>query len=156
MVICDYLDEITPGSLYPADAFAKAQNRSWIEFGNDILNTTFDLLRTDDPEKLNQFIKTLTDRFKILENEISDTDYFNGNEFLMIDAIFAPIFRYHHSISKSKDYGIFENTPKVKAWGDQLLKRPSVVNSVSKSYDEAFVNRFKKMNSIIGNVMAAG
>lgn len=155
MVICDYLDEITPDSLYPADAFSKAQNRAWIEFGNDILNTTFDLLRTDDAKKLNQFTETLTDRFEILEDEISDGDYFNGNEFSMVDAVFAPIFRYHHNISKGKDYGIFKDAPKVKAWGDRLLQRPSVIKSISESYNETFVNRFKKMNSIIGNAMAS-
>lgn len=155
MVICDYLDEITPGSLYPADAFKKAQNRAWIEFGNEILSTTFEMLRTDDETRLNHLTNVLTDRFEILENEISDGEYFNGSEFSMVDAVFAPIFRYHKQISNTKDYGIFEDAPNVKAWGDRLLERPSVINSVSDSYDNTVVNHFKKMNSIIGNAMAA-
>ena len=155
MVICDYLDEITPGSLYPADAFEKAQNRAWIEFGNEILSTTFEMLRTDDEARLNHLTNVLTDRFEILENEISDGAYFNGNEFSMVDAVFAPIFRYHKQISNTKDYGIFEDAPNVKAWGDRLLERPSVINSVSDSYNVTVVNQFKKMNSIIGNALTA-
>ena len=155
MVICEYLDEITPGSLYPADAFEKAQNRSWIEFGNHILGSTFDFLRTDDSKKFNHLKSSLTDHFEVLEDEISDADYFNGSDFSMIDAIYAPIFRYHKRISDYEDYGLFEDAPRVKAWGERLLERPSVINSVSESYDEGVTKFLKKQNSILGNAMTA-
>ena len=36
-VITEYLDEISPDSLHPDDAFAKAHNRSWIEFASATL-----------------------------------------------------------------------------------------------------------------------
>ena len=155
MVICEYLDEITPGSLYPADAFEKAQNRSWIEFGNHILGSTFDFLRTDDSKKFNHLKSSLTDHFEVLEDEISNDDYFNGSNFSMIDAIYAPIFRYHKRISDYKDYGLFEDAPKVKTWGERLLERPSVINSISESYDEGVTKFLKKQNSILGNAMTA-
>lgn len=151
MVICDYLDEITPASLYPTDAFAKAQNRAWIEFGNDILSTTFDLLRTDDDKKFNSLTSTLTDRFEILEDEISNGDYFNGAEFAMIDAVYAPIFRYHKRILDHKDYGIFEDAENVKAWGDRLLERPSVIKSIPDTYEESLMKFLKNQNSVLGN-----
>lgn len=155
MVICEYLDEITPGSLYPADAFERAKNRAWIEFGNDILDSTFTLLRTDDPKKVSHLTNTLSERFEVLEDVISDADYFNDSNFSMVDAVYAPIFRYHKLISSCTDYGIFNDAPKVKAWGDRLLERPAVIKSVSESYDKAVVNRFVKMNSIIGQALAA-
>ena len=155
MVICEYLDEITPGSLYPADAFEKAQSRSWIEFGNHILGSTFDFLRTDDSKKFNHLKSSLTDHFDVLEDEISDADYFNGSDFSMIDAIYAPIFRYHKRISDYEDYGLFEDAPRVKAWGERLLERPSVINSVPESYDEGVTKFLKKQNSILGNAMTA-
>ena len=107
MVICDYLDEITAGSLYPSDAFAKAQNRAWIEFGNEILNSTYEFFLTDDPKKFKHLKNILIDRFEVLEDEISNGDYFNGVDFSMIDAVYAPIFRYHKSIADYKNYGIF-------------------------------------------------
>lgn len=155
MVICEYLDEITPGSLYPADAFEKAQNRSWIEFGNQILGTTFDFLRTDDSKKFNHLKSALTDHFEVLEDEISNGDYFNGPDFSMVDAVYAPVFRYQKLISDYKDYGIFEDAPNVKAWGERLLERPSVIKSVSESYDESVTKFLKKQNSILGNAMTA-
>ena len=36
-VICEYIDEVTPGSLHPVDPVRRAKHRSWIEFGSSIL-----------------------------------------------------------------------------------------------------------------------
>lgn len=148
MVICDYLDEITENSLYPSDAFNKAQNRSWIEFGNDILNTTFNFLHENDPKKFNHLKETLVDRFEILEEQMTEGEYYNGTDFSMIDAVYAPIFRYQQQISQHKDYEIFEDAPMVMAWGERLLKRPSVINSIPDTYQEDMDNYFKNLDSI--------
>lgn len=149
MVICDYIDEITPETLYPSDAFEKAQNRSWLEFGNGILDTTFKFLRENDPKKFKQLKETLIDHFEILEEEFKNGEFFNGADFAMIDAVYAPIFRYHQRIENYKDYEIFEDAPNVKAWGDRLLERPSVVSSVPVSYEADITKFFKNLDSIL-------
>lgn len=150
MVICDYLDETTEGSLYPTDAFAKAKNRSWIEFGNEILSTTFDFLHANEAKKFNLLKETLIDRFEILEEELQNEPYFNGTDFAMIDAVYAPIFRYQQRIAMYKDYEIFEDAPNVKTWGERLLERPSVIGSIPDSYEEDITNYFKNLDSILG------
>lgn len=149
MVICDYIDEITPETLYPSDAFEKAQNRSWLEFGNGILDTTFKFLRENDSKKFNHLKETLIDYFEILEEEFKNGKFFNGADFAMIDAVYAPIFRYHQHIEKYKDYEIFEDAPNIKAWGDRLLEHPSVVNSVPESYEEDITKFFTNLDSIL-------
>ena len=153
MVICDFLDETTKGSLYPSDAFEKAQNRAWIEFGNDILVTTFKFLHEDDPKKFNHLKETLIDRFEILEDEFSNGKYYSGEKFSLIDAVYAPIFRYHKQIAKYKDYEIFQDAPNVKAWGDRLLERPSVISSIPSSYEDDISGYFKKLDSILGKIV---
>lgn len=150
MVICDYLDETTPDSLYPNDAFDKALNRSWIEFGNDILNTTFNFLHEDNPKKFNHLKETLIDRFEILEEEMPEGEYYNGADFSMIDAVFAPLFLYLEQITKYKDYEFFEDAPNVKTWGERLLQRPSVINSVPGSYQEDITAYLTGLDSILG------
>ncbi|MFK5914380.1 MAG: glutathione S-transferase family protein [Woeseiaceae bacterium] len=149
MVICDYLDDITPSSLYPDDAFDKALNRSWLEFGNEILTSTFKLLHENDAKKFNHLKETIIDHFEILEEEFSNGNYFNGDDFAMIDAVYAPIFRYHQRIASYKDYNFFEDSPNVKAWGDRLLERPSVINSIPESHEEDITKYFKNLDSII-------
>lgn len=148
MVICDYLDEITEGSLYPEDPFAKAKNRAWIEFGNDILSTTYEFYSTEDKKRFNHAKETLIDRFEVLEEEIGEGNYFNGEEFSMIDAVYGPVFRYHQRIAGYKDYGLFEDAPNIKAWGDRLMQRPSVINSVPQSYDSDMTAYLQKLDSV--------
>jgi glutathione S-transferase len=148
MVICEYLDEITEGSLYPGDAFKRAQNRAWIEFGNDILSSTFEFYTTEDEKRFKHLTNILVDRFEVLEEEISDGTYFNGEEFSMVDAVYAPIFRYHNRIAQYKDFGFFDDAPKIKAWGDKLLERPSVIQSVPYTYEQDTTNYLKKLDSV--------
>ena len=150
MVICDYLDEITPNSLYPNDTFEKALNRSWIEFGNDILDTTFNFLHENDAKKFNHLKETLIDRFEILEEEMPEGEYYNGADFSLIDAVYAPLFLYLEQIEKYKDYELFEGAPNVKAWGQRLLQRPSVINSVPESYQADITAYLTGLDSILG------
>ena len=149
MVICDYLDDVTPGSLYPKDPFNKAQNRSWLEFGNEILNITYDFIYESDPKKFNHLKETLSDRFEILEEELNLGKYFNGDNFAMVDAVYASIFRYHQHIAMIKDYEIFEDAPNVKSWGDRLLNHPSVIKSIPESYEIDISKYFKNLDSIL-------
>ena len=148
MVICEYIDEISEGSLYPADAFKRAQNRAWIEFGNDILSLTFEFYTTEDEKRFKHLTHTLIDRFEVLEEEITEGTYFNGEEFSMVDAVYAPVFRYHNRIAQYKDFGFFDDAPKIKAWGDKLLERHSVIQSVPDTYEQDLTNYLKKLDSV--------
>jgi glutathione S-transferase len=148
MVICEYIDEISEGSLYPADAFKRAKNRAWIEFGNDILSTTFEFYTTEDEKRFKHLTNILIDRFEVLEDEISEGSYFNGEDFSMVDAVYAPVFRYHNRIAQYKDFGFFDDAPKIKAWGDKLLERQSVILSVPDTYEQDTTNYLKKLDSV--------
>lgn len=149
MVICDYLDEITEGSLYPADAFKKASNRSWIEFGNTILDRTFDIFNTQDEKQFKHLTNTLIDHFEILQDELSDGNYFNGDDFSMTDAVYAPIFRYYERIARYKDFGFFEDAPKIKDWSDRLLTHTSVVKAVPVTYESDMDEYIKNLDSVL-------
>jgi glutathione S-transferase len=148
MPICEFLDEVTPGSMHPGDAFEKAQNRAWIEFGNDILTTTYTFFTTDDEAVFKQSVATLTDRFDVLEEILTEGPFFNGEAFCIIDAVYAPIFRYHESIKRYHDYGFFGDTPQVSAWAQALLSRPAVKNCVPDTYTQELHDYLIKQNSL--------
>jgi len=151
MAICEYLDEITPGSLYPLDPFIKAQNRAWIEFGNDILSHTYSFYTTADDIAFKQNVATITERFDTIEEYLGEGPYFNGEKFSIIDAVYAPIFRYHQGVKKYYDYGFFDDTPKILAWSEALLERDSVQNSVPKTYHTELENYFLRQQSKFGD-----
>ncbi|MDU1670590.1 MAG: glutathione binding-like protein, partial [Bradyrhizobium sp.] len=62
--------------------------------------------------------------------------YFAGAQFSLVDAVFAPVFRYFDVFDAYGDLGIFAATPKVRAWRDQLAQRPSVQTAVGADYPE--------------------
>ncbi len=150
MVICEYLDEITPGSLHPADPFARAINRAWIEFGNEILDKTFTLFKTED-EKAHKHAKSIIlDRFDILEENLQHRPYFNGEDFSLLDAAYAPMFRFYEVTRSLLDFDVYEDTPKVKAWAGALLARPSVVQCVHADFMDNLKGFLTRPDSFFG------
>lgn len=149
MVICEYLDEVTPGSLHPLDPFDKAQNRAWIEFGNEILGNTYNLFTTDDEKTYKHTSAVIADRFDILEEQLTKAPYFNGIEFSLVDAVYAPLFRFYEVAKKFTDFEFFEDTPNIVKWWELLLSRPSVETSIPESYIQDMEAYLKKQDSVL-------
>ena len=50
--------------------------------------------------------------------------------------MFAPIFRYFEVFDELSDLGMFDRTPKVRAWRAALALRPSVRTAVGPDYPQ--------------------
>ena len=152
MVICEYLDEVTPGSLHPADPFDKAQNRAWIEFGNSILDLTYGLFSTDDEKRFKRLTAELDEKFDTLEEDcLTGMPFFNGDTFSIIDAVYAPIFRYHDELEKYHDFGFFDDRSHLTLWKKTLLTHDSVIKSVPETFNEEFEASLRKRESILSS-----
>lgn len=75
-------------------------------------------------------------RFTQLEAELGDGPYFAGPAFGMVDAAFAPAFRYFDTFDRIGDFGFWTGVPKVQRWREALAVRPSVAAAVSPTYGE--------------------
>lgn len=154
LAICEYLDEVTPGSLYPDDPFKKAQNRAWIEFGNAILDSSFDLYSTEDEKRFKQLTAVLDEKFDTLEEDcLTGTSFFNGDSFSIIDAVYGPIFRYHKTCEKFHDFGFFEDKPNLTLWCDSLLSYDAIINSAPDDYAEKLEARLRNQDSVFSSKM---
>lgn len=60
-----------------------------------------------------------------LEGELGQGPWFAGEKFSLVDAIFAPAFRYCELFEQLAGLDITAGLPKVKAWANALLARPS-------------------------------
>jgi glutathione S-transferase len=86
-VICEYLDEVTPGSLHPADPLEKAKHRGWIEFGSSILNAIAGFYNAPDQERFEQKRQEIMDKFARVETSLEGKPYFSGEQFTLVDAV---------------------------------------------------------------------
>lgn len=144
-VICEYLEDVAAGSaLHPGDPLDRARHRSWIEFASSILAQLWRFETAVDAEHYETSRRALRDKFERVEAELGDGPFFAGETFSLVDAAFAPIFRYFDVFDALIDTRIFERTARVRAWRDALAKRPSVRAAVSPDYGErlrAFLRR---------------
>lgn len=148
--ICEYLDEITPGSLYPADPFRKAQHRAWIEFGNDVLNQLQVLVSARDEKVHKRAGALLEERWDILEEVLDDGPFFADHVFGMVDAVFAPIFRITRELRHFTGLELIgEDVPKVAAWAGSLLQQPSVKAAVPDCYREEYGASIRRLGGVI-------
>ncbi len=154
-VICEYLNEITPGSLHPDDALQKAMHRSWIEFGSIILDNIAGFYNAKNQETFTSKREQLNARFAWLESHLHDGPYFSGEEFSLVDAVYGPVFRYFDVFEMIDDFRFFDLTPKVKAWRHMLHERASIKNAVAEDYPQKLLDFLERRNSYISQLIYA-
>ena len=152
-VICEYLNEITPGSLHPHDPLQKAKHRSWIEFGSSILNTIAGFYNAPNPENFEQKREELTDKFLWIEQYLSDEGYLAGASFSLVDGVYGTIFRYFDVLDTIKAFGIFADTPKIKRWRKLLQSRGSIQSAVTEDYAQRLIVFLQQRNSYLSTMI---
>ncbi len=125
-VINEFLDEITPGQLHPADPLERALNRSWIEFGGECCSLTFQIMVAPDRETYDDTVARLADNLGRVEAVLGHGPYFNGEKFALIDAAYAPIFIRLDVFRDLFGLRITGDLPRVDAWAQTLLALPEV------------------------------
>lgn len=159
--ICEYLNETQDGaSLYSDDALSRAQQRAWAEFGVAALSDAWQFLNAKDLEMADSKKTAFRDKLHQLESKLDQGPYFSGSSFSMVDAVFAPIFRYFDLLSPVVSQPIFNDLPRVSAWRSSLADRPSVMSAVGEDYanrlQQHLVNQQALLSGSIRNDLVAG
>lgn len=131
-VICEFLDDVYAPKLHPRDALERARHRGWIEFGSSLLNSIAGFYNAIDAASLDARRGELRTRFAQLEAVLdAHGPYFAGADFRMVDAVFAPVFRYFEVFGALGVDGFFDGLPRVQAWREALAQRASVRTAVT-------------------------
>jgi len=139
-VIMEYIDEISPPSLHPADPLQRALNRAWMKFGEELLMNQHRYLASADEETFKQNQQEVENGFKRLEGIMADGPFFNGKEFHLIDAAYAPLFMRLDILEEQYNAGFYDNKPKITQWAKILRERETVKNSVIPNLKEKYIN----------------
>lgn len=139
-VILEFLEETQANPLHPADPYARARHRAWIEFGSAILNAIGRFYSASTEAGFLAETSALSSMFDRLEAELADTErngpWFAGERFSLVDAVHGPVFRYLDVFDRIGDFGILDGKPFVRAWRQALRERPSIRNAVAPDYPQ--------------------
>ena len=145
-VINEYLDEAHPNKLHPDNLITRAYNRSWIEFGNSCTWNAFHLSVKDNEKEFNEVWQDLLEKFDAIEKVIIGTPFFNGSEFSLVDASYAPLLQRLDFLNQLRS-GILDNSrhPKLCQWKNDLLSlkvvQQSSVSNIKALYEDLLWKR---------------
>lgn len=140
-VICEYLDETHAPRLHPDAPLARARHRAWIEFASALLSAIAAFYNAGDDEALAARGQDLRARLSTLEGALGDGPWFDGARFSLVDAAFAPVWRYFDAFEAVGEFRFFADLPKLARWRAALARRPSVREAVRADYP-ALLRRF--------------
>ncbi len=150
-VINEYLDEVNPPSLHPADPLRKAHNRAWIEFGSGLFMEHYWLSVAQDEETFNQKRQSLEQKLAQVEAQLGEGPYFNGDQFSLVDTAYAPLFMRLALLEKAGGPSIL--TGKIRNWSEALLARVEVQKSVPDHFEELFLAYIQKSETYLKTLL---
>jgi glutathione S-transferase len=136
MVINELLNELEPEPpMFPREAIARAEARGWIVFSNDVVMPAggaamLAIAGGASHDALAKPLGALRDALGKVEMQLArgGGPFFLGQDFSLVDASYAPFFRRWRMAERwgSSDARLLASFPKVSAWVDAMLARPSV------------------------------
>ena len=133
-VILEYLEETIAPALHPATPLQRADHRGWIEFASSVLNDIAGLYNAADPAAFAAKRGALRAKFERLDDRLVGAPFFDGADFSLVDAAFAPVFRYWDVFDEIAAFGTFEGLAKVQPWRAALAQRESVRLAAAPDY----------------------
>jgi glutathione S-transferase len=104
--IAEYLDETVAPRLHPNDPVERADTEA--DYNKSVAKITVPF------ERLEQALK-----------KQGNGPLFNGEQYSLVDAAYAPFLQRYFFLDRIKRIGHIEKFPRLNAWAETLMKRPS-------------------------------
>ena len=126
--INEYLDETIEPRLHPSDPIERAINRAWTDYVPTFASTVTGCAYADTEAEYKKAVEEIPVPFERLEKALEKQGsgpFFNGAKYSLVDAAYAPFLQRYFFLDRIKPLGTIEKFPRLKAWADALMKRPS-------------------------------
>ncbi|XP_042479339.1 probable glutathione S-transferase parA [Macadamia integrifolia] len=132
LIIVQYLDEISKDKspLLPSDPYQRAHARFWADFVDKKVHPNGRRSWAAKGEEQESGKKELLEVLKVIEEELGDKPYFNGETFGFVDLSFVPFTAWFYTYEKVGNFSMEAEFPKLVAWGKRCMERESVSKSL--------------------------
>ena len=155
--IAEYLDETISPRLHPEDPVARAVNRAWTDyvptFAEAVTATAYADTEADYYEAAEKIPVPFERIEKALEKQGSGP-YFNGAEYSLVDAAYAPFLQRYFFLDRVKPLGHIDKFPRLKAWSAALLERRSTHSFPSDELEQMYRANLKRRKKWVSQFVA--
>jgi glutathione S-transferase len=147
--INEYLDETIEPRLHPADPIERAINRAWTDYVPTFASTVTATAYADTEDDYTKAAAGIPVAFERLEKALEKQGggpFFNGAKYSLVDAAYAPFLQRYFFLDRVKKLGHIENYPRLKAWGEALIKRPSTHSFPPADFEAMYREGLRRRN----------
>ncbi|CAK7357416.1 unnamed protein product [Dovyalis caffra] len=137
MIIVEYIDEVwnDKSPLLPSDAHERARARFWVNFiDKKIADPMRRLVWTPRSENKEAAANDLVEIFKVMEAELGDKPYFDGDSFGFVDVALVPFYSCFYTYETFGNFIIARECPRLVAWVRKCLQKESVSKTLPDPY----------------------
>ena len=142
-IINEYLDETTPPPLLATDPWARAQQRAWINYSDQLLMGQYALMTAQNEDEFKERKEKLIATALPLAEQVKGP-YFSGDAFSLVDAAVAP-FLMRLALVPSVRAELLSRVPASSAFADwmaRLLSLDTIKGSVKPEFQELWKAHF--------------
>jgi glutathione S-transferase len=147
--IAEYLDETIAPRLHPEDPLERAVNRAWTDYVPTFAETVTATAYADTAAAYEEAAKKIPGPFERLERALEKQrsgPFFNGARYALVDAAYAPFLQRYFFLDRVRRLGHIEKFPRLKAWGEALLARPSTHSFPEAEFEAMYRANLKRRN----------
>ncbi|MDO3387633.1 glutathione S-transferase family protein [Gilvimarinus sp. SDUM040013] len=149
-VICEYLYSIYKESPSISEKLNIARGLSWCRFSSEILDQFARLIYlSKNEESIEDQTKNIRYSIQKLTLLRFTAPYYSGDTFGVVDACYAPVFRYVYFFGSALDYDFIGPQSDLLAWSKNILERKSVMNCVPTTYANELAELIQPVNPFL-------
>jgi len=80
--------------------------------------------------------------------------FFNGAAYSLVDAAYAPFLQRYVFLDRVKPLGVIEKFPRLKAWTDALMARPSTHSFPPAEFEAMYREALRRRNKWVSQFVA--
>ncbi len=147
--IAEFLDETVSPRLHPDDPVTRAVNRAWTDYLPTFAAAVTATAYADTEADYSAAAARIPDPFERLERALEKQGsgpFFNGAEYSLVDAAYAPFLQRYVFLDRVKTLGHIEKFPRLRAWTEALLARPSTHSFPPDEFEAMYRANVKRRN----------
>lgn len=144
-IINEYLDETTPPPLLATEPWARAQQRAWINYSDQLLMGQYAMMTAQNEDEFKTRKEKLIATTLPIAEQVKGP-YFSGDAFSLVDAAVAPFLMRLSLLPSVRD----ELLDRAKAnaafapWVERLLSLDTIKGSVKAEFTELWKTHFNE------------